>query len=134
MTQMVVPVTCQEHGLILVQNGSKLVKKHVTLIANSIRDNIPNQPFSVYVSNSGDKPAKLPKNTVIGHSYPAPENIFALVRSTEVGHPREGGGDTKIAKPNPAERHGPLRRPFGESCNEDDQEGEVEEKGEDEDH
>lgn len=96
MTQMIFKVTWQVARLMAVQNYSKLVKKHATLTANEITENIYNKPFIVYFSNAEDKPAKIINNTVIGHAKPAQENMLTLLRSTEFGPPREGRRETNF--------------------------------------
>ncbi|CAN8073879.1 unnamed protein product [Agarophyton chilense] len=72
MTQIAVSVHSQSSGLVTIQNHPKTVLKHLTLMANGVMDIHPNRSFLVTISNFRENPERLPKDTVIGITLPAP--------------------------------------------------------------
>ena len=57
-------------------------------------DLVPNDPFTVLVSNFGHRAVHLPKHTIVGLALPSPTHILTLGMSAPGGaEAKEGGGD-----------------------------------------
>ena len=56
-------------------------------------DVVPENPFSVMLSNVGHRTVHIPKHTVVGLALPSPTHILALGESAaEAAEAKEGGG------------------------------------------
>lgn len=65
---------------------------HLTLIGQRVMDVKPSQPFTVFVSNIGNKPVYLAKQTALGTSLPSPAHIVTVgVVSGGMAEAREKG-------------------------------------------
>ena len=78
MTQTEVDVRVDQGGLRFIQAHPKLIDKHMSLAANGVMDVTPNRPFRILMSNFGAEAMRLPKNTVVALSLPAPAAILTV--------------------------------------------------------
>ncbi|CAN8075928.1 unnamed protein product [Agarophyton chilense] len=93
MHQIFVPVSCATPWLVILKYHPRLAHRQLTLMANGIVDNIPNQPFKLCLSNFSSHDMKLPKNTNVGIALPAPQGVFTVAHTDlgEVAFDKEGG-------------------------------------------
>lgn len=94
----VITVTWEEWGLAFSQNYPKTAHKHLNLMANDIVERLPNQPFTVLMSNYSSHEVLLPNSATIGMALPEPicthvinRNGTAIGKQSLIHQSKEGG-------------------------------------------
>ena len=113
MTQAMVRVATPVGGLCFLQNHPKTAHKNLCLMAQGVMDLFPGEPFTVLVSNFGNRAVHVPKHTVVGLALPSPTHILTLgVSAPERPKLRKGEGTKIIPRPlrkNTRDANNPLR-------------------------
>lgn len=72
LTETMIPVTCSQAGLRLLEPMNDLYTKRRISIANGLAEVKPGVPIFVRIANFSDSTVTLPKNMRIGYTVPAP--------------------------------------------------------------
>ena len=78
MTQAMVRVATPVGGLCFLQNHPKTAHKNLCLMAQGVMDLFPGEPFTVLVSNFGNRAVHVTKHTVVGLTLPSSTHILTL--------------------------------------------------------
>ena len=94
MTQPMVRVPTSDEGLCFLQNHPKTAHKNLCLMAQRFKDLFPGEPFTVLVSNFGNRAVHVPKHTVVGLALPPPTyNLTLGVSAPGETETKDGGGN-----------------------------------------
>ena len=78
MSEVPVRVRTSASGLRLISQHERAAQKQSVLCANGLMEVIPNQPFTILVSNFTNAPRKLPKHMTIAWAEPPPDYYVPL--------------------------------------------------------
>ena len=81
MAQAMVRVATPVGRLCFLQRHPKTAHKNVCLMAQGVMDFFPGEPFTVLVSNCGNRAVHVPKHTIVGLGLPSPTHILTLGES-----------------------------------------------------
>ena len=94
MTHATVRVATLVGGLCFLQNHPKTAHKNLCLMAQRVMDLFPGEPFTVLVSNFGNRAVHVPKHTVVGLALTSPTHILTHgVAAPGEADAKEGGGN-----------------------------------------
>lgn len=72
MNQVTAAAAYESLGLVSLQNHPILVTTQIALMSNEVMNVVRNWNFAVTMSNPHDKSTRLPKETMVGITLPAP--------------------------------------------------------------
>lgn len=74
-TQTGVEVTCNQHGLIVLQPIARLFENHRLSAANGVASVEPGTPFTIFVANLGKVPKRLGKGQIVASALRHPTKL-----------------------------------------------------------
>lgn len=65
MHQVLAKIGCDQAGILTLESHHEVLQRHMTMIANGIVNNVPNQTFQECFTNVRNHMVILPKSTVV---------------------------------------------------------------------
>lgn len=103
MTQAEVHVTVDVGALFFLQVNPKTVKKRIMLMASVVMERISRVSSHVVLSNIGNSPIHLTKNTIVRLTVPVPVALISKLSFVENDESKEGAFTAQNKDPNAQE-------------------------------